>query len=75
MLSRNLEMLLEYSVEDWVGRRDGRSVNPMQVTPCQPHRQVSVFAVKDRLPDSDSNLRLDSLPYSDNEVASFTAMG
>lgn len=28
-----LEMLLEKRVEDWVGRREGRSVYPMQVTP------------------------------------------
>jgi hypothetical protein len=31
--SRNLEMLLEYRVEDWVGRREGRSVKPSTVTP------------------------------------------
>lgn len=35
MESRNLEMLLEYRVEDWVGSRLGRSVYPMQVTPCR----------------------------------------
>lgn len=26
-------ILFEYSVEDWVGRRDGRSVYPRMVTP------------------------------------------
>ena len=34
MDSRNLDRLLLYRVLDWVGRRLGRSVYPMQVTPC-----------------------------------------
>ena len=41
MDSRNLEMLLLYSVDDWVGKRLFKSVNPRDVTPCSnPENQL-----------------------------------
>lgn len=41
--SKNFVMLFEYRVLDCVGSLLGRSVKPMQVTPCE-HKQ-SVFGV------------------------------